>query len=143
MKLLFSLLSTLVIGSCASEPSAAMVVNYPVESGTHSVLVFWQPWCGSCLAEMPALNAASSKHAAKLNFKGIVSGPDSSVDEDLMNAIIFENRLGYDTIRDRDGALSKMFDVSKTPTIVIVDSQQNVIFRGQHVPSDWLQYYPR
>lgn len=67
----------------------------------------------------------------------MVSGPDSAVDEDKLSTAIFQNGLTYPQVRDRDLALTKLFGVTGTPTVIVLDSNGQVVYREHHVPASW------
>ena len=138
----------LLAASCAS-PSAALVpsnhrgMQFVDDAGTSYVLngkaatfVFWQPWCAACREEAPAAVAASADLADSMSFYGVVTGPDGAVDEDLYRKSIEELGLSYPQIRDKDASLAKRFQVTKTPTIVVLDSSGQLRFKGSHLPEN-------
>jgi thiol-disulfide isomerase/thioredoxin len=102
------------------------------------VLVFWQTWCASCLGEAPRLREAARAHADELVFVGVVSGPDSAVDEAELKRVVTRLDLPYPELRDRDGAWSKAFGVTATPTLVALRPDGSEGWRAQHAPADWL-----
>ncbi|MFT7679509.1 MAG: thiol-disulfide isomerase/thioredoxin, partial [Planctomycetota bacterium] len=91
-----------------------------LDAGRPVALVFWQAWCGSCVAEAPAVQAAYQAYGKRMRIVGVVSGPDQSVDEGKLNQQILRLGLDYDQVRDRDLSLTKHFGVEATPTIVIL-----------------------
>jgi len=105
-------------------------------SGKAAAFVFWQPWCAACREEAPAAVAASAELVDSMSFYGVVSGPDGAVDEDLFQKSIDELGLIYPQIRDKDLALARRFAITKTPTIIVVDEQGNLRFKGSHMPED-------
>ncbi len=68
---------------------------------------------------------------------GVVSGPDSAVDELKLGTAIFENGLTYPQVRDRDLALTELFGVTATPTVIVLDATGQVVYREHHVPASW------
>ncbi|MFT4516099.1 MAG: thiol-disulfide isomerase/thioredoxin [Planctomycetota bacterium] len=141
--------AVLLAASCASPgdvapaPSNHTGLQFVDDSGTSHVLggraatfVFWQPWCAACREEAPTAVAASVELADSMSFYGVVSGPDGSVDEDLYLKSIDELGLSYPQIRDKDLALTKRFSVTKTPTIIVIDSAGQLRFKGSHMPEN-------
>lgn len=104
--------------------------------GKATTFVFWQPWCATCREEAPAAVAASVELADSMSFYGVVSGPDGSVNEDLYLKSIDELGLSYPQVRDKDLALTKRFGVTKTPTIIVIDSAGQLRFKGSHMPEN-------
>jgi thiol-disulfide isomerase/thioredoxin len=105
-------------------------------SGKAATFVFWQPWCAACREEAPLAVAASAELADTMSFYGVVSGPDGAVDEDLFEKSIDELGLSYPQIRDKDLALAKRFEVTKTPTIIVIDAAGQLRFKGSHMPEN-------
>lgn len=102
------------------------------------VLVFWQTWCASCLGEAPHLRDAARAHPDELVFVGVVSGPDSTVDEAELKKLVTRLDLPYPELRDRDGAWSRAFNVTATPTLIALRPDGSEGWRGQRAPEDWL-----
>jgi thiol-disulfide isomerase/thioredoxin len=118
-------------------PSGTVDLNQDLAAGRPVALVFWQSWCGSCVAEAPAVQAAHSSLGDRIHIIGVVSGPDEAVDEAKLFGKINELGLTYDQIRDRDLTLTRRFGITGTPTIVILDPTGKVVFDEHHVPSSW------
>lgn len=108
-----------------------------LKSGKPVALVFWQPWCGACVAEAPTVIAAHEKLGNKMEFYGVVSGPDEAVDEADVSKVIFDTGMTYPTIRDRDLRLTKGLGVEIQPTIVILDPAGTVSYKAGTPPADW------
>lgn len=108
-----------------------------LDAGRPVALVFWQSWCGSCVAEAPAVQAAHKTYGERLRIVGVVSGPDKDVDEMKLNQQILRLGLEYDQVRDRDLSLTKHFGVTGTPTIVILGVTGEVLYTEHHVPPSW------
>jgi thiol-disulfide isomerase/thioredoxin len=107
-------------------------------AGRTVALVFWQPWCGSCKAEAPHASSAAARFADTMDVVGVVSGPTGAVDESLVKEAIFDWGITYPTLRDRDLTLTRAFEVSATPMIVIVEPGGSVVYRSETPPAEWL-----
>jgi thiol-disulfide isomerase/thioredoxin len=112
-------------------------VDEELAAGRAVALVFWQPWCGSCLDEAPRVEQARRELAGRVTIFGVVSGPDGSVDEADIRRIDLQLGLGYPHLRDRDGSWSSRFAVRATPTIIVLEPGGSVVHRGAHLPEDW------
>lgn len=113
-------------------------VRASLAAGRAVALVFWQSWCGSCLQEAPALARAAREQAGRIDFVGVVPGPDSSVDEAAVRARVAELGLPYPQVRDRDLALTRAFRVEGTPTIILLEGEApRVTWRGHRPPASW------
>lgn len=112
----------------------SMVIADELGAGKKVALVFWQAWCAPCRAEAPSLVAASRKYP-DLRIIGVVSGPDESVDVEELQRTIAELQLPYPTLRDRSLELTQAFEVTGTPTIVVLGAKGEVLYRGHKVPA--------
>lgn len=101
------------------------------------MLVFWQTWCASCVAEAPDLAAAAREHADDWYFVGVVPGPDRIVDDREVERVSAELHLPYSHVRDRDGAWSNALAVAGTPTLIALARDGTVGWRGNRPPADW------
>lgn len=109
-----------------------------LDAGRTVALVFWQPWCGSCKAEAPLAARAAARFADTMDVIGVVSGPTGAVDEGLVQEAIFDWGITYPTLRDRDLTLTRAFEVSAAPMIVIVEPGGSVVYRAETPPAEWL-----
>jgi thiol-disulfide isomerase/thioredoxin len=112
-----------------------LVIADELARGKTVALVFWQAWCAPCRAEAPALVTASRAYP-DLEIVGVVSGPDDAVDAEELERAIRELGLPYRNVRDRALDLTRVLEVRGTPTIVVLDSRGQVLYRGHEVP-DW------
>ncbi len=108
-----------------------------LSSGKPVALVFWQPWCGACIAEAPTVIAAHKRLGNDMAFYGVVSGPDQSVDEASVAKAMFDTGMTYPTIRDRDLRLTKGLGVEIQPTIVIIEPDGTVAYQAEAPPAEW------
>ncbi len=115
----------------------ALDLNGELAEGRQVALVFWQTWCESCLAEGPALGEAARRLEDTVRFCGVVPGPDDVVDLDEVRRVAREMGLSYPQVRDRDLVLTSAFDVRGTPTIIVLEGQREVVFRGHRLPEAW------
>ena len=115
-------------------------VDGALASGRRVAFVFWQTWCGSCRAEFPELIAAAKKHKGKIDFIGLISGPDDLIDDAEVRAVAKEYELSYPQVRDRDLVLTRCYEVTGTPTIVIVGEGAKTLYLDHHAPESWEDY---
>ena len=108
-----------------------------LQSGSNIALVFWQPWCVSCKKEAPQLEKAAQALGGKIQFFGVVSGPDEFVDDEKVRAFMEKYELTYPQIRDRNLVLTDEFEVKGTPTIVVLSTSGDIVYRGHHAPDEW------
>jgi len=115
-------------------------IDGALASGRSVAFVFWQTWCGSCRAEFPELIAAAKKYKGKINFVGVISGPDDLIDDEEVKAVAEEFELSYPQVRDRDLVLTRRYKVTGTPTIVIVGEGAKTLYLDHHAPDSWEDY---
>ena len=151
------LLLALLSSACASDgaPAPATASRGPalpaqvvdMDGGSHALadraagrpvaLVFWQVWCASCRAEAPELARAAAEHGGRIEFLGVVPGPDTLVDDAKVRETAASWGLPYPSVRDRDLALTNALGVEGTPTIIVLGEDQRVLYRGHEPPPDW------
>jgi thiol-disulfide isomerase/thioredoxin len=119
------------------EAGARYDVTKTLADGESVALVFWQTWCVTCRAEGPDLVRAAKDYAGKIEFFGVVSGPDAIVDASELQTVTAQLALPYPQIRDRDGSLAERFHVQSTPTIIVLGRGGKELYRGAALPKDW------
>jgi len=119
---------------------AELDIDAALASGRRVAFVFWQTWCASCRAEFPALNAAAKKYQGKIDYVGVISGPNDMVDDAEVDAVVKQFKLTYPQVRDRDLVLTRRYEVTGTPTIVIVGKDEETLYLAHHAPEDWGAY---
>lgn len=88
---------------------------------------FWATWCGACLRELPRIASLQEKYADQgLRVLGI-SGDLRA--EDLLR-YEEKNNLPFPSIHDPDGKLFSRWAVRNLPTLVVVDREGVVTYRG-------------
>ncbi len=112
-------------------------VDKLLETRSAVALVFWQTWCASCKAEGPALAEAAKFYRGKIEFFGIVSGPEESNPTDELQRVTQELALPYPQIRDPDGSIVDRFRVMGSPTIIVLGAGGKELYRGRDLPADW------
>jgi len=122
----------------ATLDGSALAGDAAWQSAIHSdkplLLVFWQSWCGSCVQEAPMVQRAFQRYGSRLAVAGVVSGPDDSVDAEHLNKTILRLGLTYPQFRDRDLHLTRLFQVTGTPDVILLDRNRKVVFRGHELP---------
>lgn len=89
-----------------------------------TILNFWEPWCGPCVAEMPFLEQLSQEYADRgVQVIGVFATPDA--DEDVQ-AVLDRTGVTYPIVR-----YVKEFGFLQTgyvPTTVIIDGTGAIVY---------------
>lgn len=130
-------LDVAVLRSLVDVDGGALDVTEHLRRGKSIALVFWQPWCPACRREAPGLVDAQKQFGEQMQVVGVVSGPDSSVDDDEVRRTAKELGMAFPQVRDRDLRLAKLLQVTQTPTIVLFDGELRVHYRSHYLPANW------
>jgi hypothetical protein len=76
-------------------------------------------------------------------FFGVVPGTDERVDDGEVRRVASELGFPYPQVRDRDLALTERFDVQGTPTILVLEGNGELVYRGHRAPPDWNAFSSR
>ena len=131
----------LVIPPLQSMKGENVMVKDILANGKNIALIFWQTWCPPCLREMPFLVDAFNNHSGKLQFIGVIPGPDDDVNEKKIEKIVKNFGISYPQVRDRELSLTHEFEIEQTPTIVIIGKNYSILYKNNHLPPDWKKYY--
>jgi thiol-disulfide isomerase/thioredoxin len=107
-----------------------------LERGEPVVLVFWETWCGSCVAEAPHVQELHRTHP-RVHVFGVVAGAVGDTSEQEVRGTALRLGLTYPQVLDRDLALTSALDVRGTPTVVVLGRDGAVLSRGHELPTDW------
>ncbi|HCC0886649.1 TPA: protein disulfide oxidoreductase [Salmonella enterica] len=94
------------------------------------LLYFWASWCGVCRFTTPAV-ARLAAEGENVMTVALRSGDDAGVARWLAR-----KGVDFPVVNDANGALSAGWDISVTPTLVVV-SQGRVVF----TTSGWTSYW--
>ncbi|MEZ5948504.1 MAG: TlpA disulfide reductase family protein [Planctomycetaceae bacterium] len=85
------------------------------------VLDFWASWCGPCMLSMPSLQLAMAEFNA--DRVQLVSVNIEEQPERIQQAL---QRLKWvqPVVLDRDGAVSRRFQIDALPQLVIIDARE-------------------
>ncbi|MBC7174328.1 MAG: TlpA family protein disulfide reductase [Polyangiaceae bacterium] len=97
------------------------------------VLDFWAHWCEPCRVSTPELNAVrESLGDSPVSFYGV------NVEANLAPRRVIEEhvRFGatFPTFHDEDRSMTTAYRADRLPTIVVIDREGIVRFRGSGVP---------
>lgn len=88
-----------------------------------SVLVFWASWCGPCTIELGRIQKAiEQQEISPIHIYAINTGESQAV----INKVINERKFKIPIVVDEFGILSRLFNVTATPTIIFIDESGKV-----------------
>lgn len=108
--------------------------------GQPLLLVFWATWCPTCREEVPRINRIAAEYGPKgLAVLAINVGSNDSPDK----AAKFRDRhqMAYPVAFDQGSRVTRAFGVFGIPTILLVDRQGGIIYRGVTAPADMAAYF--
>jgi peroxiredoxin len=102
--------------------------------GHAAVVIFWTSWCPICKAEAPEFN----RLARRYRTTGVrVLGINIQDSEKRTRAGVKDFGIRYPVARDADASVAQRYQVHATPTIIFLDAQGMVAYRGNRLPEDY------
>ncbi len=105
------------------------------------LLVFWASWCPSCKEEIGPLNALYDEFKGRMVLLGINVGVNDS--EARVKKYVARYKVKYPQYFDEGSLLTRRFGVSGTPTIIIVDRQGVVQYKGHRLPTNLREHFDK
>ena len=97
------------------------------------VLIFWTSWCSICKGEAPEFNRLARRHRASgINLLGI----NIQESEKRIRSGIKAFGIRYPVARDADASVARRYQVMATPTVIFIDAQGTIRYRGNRLPED-------
>lgn len=102
--------------------------------GQPAVLVFWTAWCPVCKEEAPQFNQLAAQYEPRgvrvlgINIQDSLARTESGIKD---------FGIRYAVVRDADAAVARLYKVTGTPTIVILDRRGTVRYFGNELPFDY------
>ncbi len=97
-------------------------------------LVFWATWCPNCLAEIPTIKAFHANYQNDIELLAINVAINDSVEK--IDQYRTEHGVNYPMAFDEEGGVVNQYAVVGTPTILIIDVDGIIRYRGARVPED-------
>jgi len=135
------------VGSIAPEfqiktLSGKLVDSASLKGDKPMILIFWATWCPECKKEIPSINQLYEKFKPKgMEVLALNVGINDS--EAKVKKYIEKYKLSYPVAFDQGARITKKFNVQGTPTIIIVDKNGVVRYRGAHIPDDLESHYSK
>ena len=123
-----------IVGNAAPAVSAAQLDGTPFTLAAHRgkpvVLVFWASWCGPCKRELPELTELVEHYGERVVFVSINAGETAPT----AARAAAEWGISWPVVTDPDIQIQVDYRVDAIPTVVIVDADGVIRFRGLGVP---------
>ncbi len=106
-------------------------VNLSQLKGKPTLVIFWATWCPPCRREVPVLKELYVKYGTRLNMLGVAVN-FRQTERDVAN-FGRDNGLQYTLLWDAENKAADHYCVSGIPSVVLVDSQGIVRYRGNDI----------
>jgi thiol-disulfide isomerase/thioredoxin len=93
--------------------------------GKPTVLWFWAPWCTTCIAQIPQVEALATEYAGDANVVGVGGLDSDSAIEDFAADLD-----GLTSLVDDEGAIWQRFEIIEQSSFVILDANGNEVARS-------------
>jgi peroxiredoxin len=101
--------------------------------GHPAVVIFWTSWCPICRTEAPEFNRLMRRHRAS----GIrVLGINIQESKKRTRAGIKDFGIRYPVALDTDASVARRYQVTATPTVIFVDANGTIRYRGNRLPKN-------
>jgi len=95
-----------------------------------TVIDFWATWCSPCIKAIPELNKIFETYRDfGVAFIGL--NVDSPRNNSKIKSFVNAQRIEYTVLKDPNGSIQSMLSISNVPTLLIVNSEDRIIFRHQ------------
>lgn len=95
------------------------------------LLVFWAPWCGPCMSEMPSLARFSSKHKAQLDVLPISIDDRLASPSPLTPHVDIKNHVRSELalFQVSDNSMLAALKITRIPSFVLLSTDGKVLWR--------------
>ncbi|MCP4672175.1 MAG: TlpA family protein disulfide reductase [Desulfobacula sp.] len=133
------------VGDLAPQFQIRTLSNKVVDSGTlkgkkSMALIFWATWCPECKKEIPDIIQLHREFEPKgMEILAVDVGINDS--KAKVKKYIEKYKVSYPVAFDQGAQITKKFNIQGTPTIIIVDKNGVIRYRGTHIPDDLAAHY--
>ncbi|MCG6980677.1 MAG: TlpA family protein disulfide reductase [Deltaproteobacteria bacterium] len=105
------------------------------------LLYFWATWCKPCRLATPQIVALAEKYNDRITVIGInVGGVDSPKDVKKYGK---RHKITYPLFIDSDNQMIEAYSIHAIPTVILLDTDGNILFRGNELPENLEQFLPK
>ncbi len=122
--------------------SNTMVDTRALKGEKPIVLVFWATWCPECKKEIPDINKLY-KQIKPIGMALLAVDVGINDSEAKVKRYIEKYGLSYPVAFDKGAKITKDFNVQGTPTVIVLDKNGIVRYRGVHIPKDLKAHYAK
>jgi cytochrome c biogenesis protein CcmG/thiol:disulfide interchange protein DsbE len=87
------------------------------------VIIFWATWCGPCEVELKRINEMILEKKIQPSDILAISIQENEI---TVRETIKKKNYQFDVAIDKDGSVTKLYQVTATPTVVFIDENQIV-----------------
>jgi thiol-disulfide isomerase/thioredoxin len=96
------------------------------------LLYFWASWCKPCRLVSPQIAALARQYKDRITVIGInVGGVDSP---EFVKRYGKRHHMDYPLLIDSDNETLKAYSIRAIPTIILLDKNRKILFRGNEPP---------
>ena len=96
------------------------------------VLIVWASWCGYCMEEIPHLKEELKDHP---EFTWLGLNVNKNPEDGRL--VELERALPWLSLSDPDLVIGDQFKVRGTPTLIVLNSKGDAIYRGRRTDDDF------
>jgi thiol-disulfide isomerase/thioredoxin len=117
--------------------SGGQTISLSKQKGNPTLVVFWATWCPPCRREIPTLKDLHKKYGPKgLQVLAIALNYRETRDDVVRFQKEYE--LPYTVLWDEGNAVADKYGVSGIPTVVLVDPDGVIRYRGNQIDDSML-----
>ena len=105
------------------------------------LLYFWASWCKPCRLITPQVSTLAEEYKDRVTVIGInVGGVDSPKDVKKYGK---RHKITYPLFIDSDNQMIEAYSIHAIPTVILLDTDGNILFRGNELPENLEQFLPK